>query len=356
MRCKPVNNRVCPNPQCPLHGHLGKGNIVRHGFVTLRRGRRRRYRCAVCTRTFCSTIGTPYHRLQCSRSTFDEVAAMSVEGISKSAIARLKGLSWNTVARWIERAARAARRFNTFMTQGYELKELQADEIRTFLQHKDQPVWVFSAIEVSSRLWPSTVVGRRSYRNTRRLIRNAAHSGRFTRQPFIATDGFQYYGAVIHRLLGPACIYGQVMKTWRNNRVIKVERHLLIGSDKQLDDALSQSEDSSKLNTAFIERLNLTIRQGSAYLSRRSPCHARCPERLDDHLELLRCYYNFVRPHRGLKFGQEMRTPAMQAGLASRRLTFREIFTSVAAILLFVLIVLEHHRRFDRLKSCRKAA
>jgi hypothetical protein len=30
------------------------------------------------------------------------------------------------------------------------------------------------------------------------------------------------------------------------------------------------SEDSSKLNTSFVERLNLTIRQGSAYLFRRT--------------------------------------------------------------------------------------
>ena len=80
------------------------------------------------------------------------------------------------------------------------------------------------------------------------------------------------------------------------------------------------------MNTSFIERLNLTIRQGSAYLRRRSPCHARAKETLEDHLELLRCYYNFVRPHRALKFGQETRTPAMQAGLTTRRLTLREIF------------------------------
>ena len=47
---------------------------------------------------------------------------------------------------------------------------------------------------------------------------------------------------------------------------------------------------------------------------------------LDEHLELLRCYYNFVRPHGALKFGREIRTPAMQAGLTTRRLTFRDIF------------------------------
>ena len=281
---------------------------------------------------------------------------MSVEGVSKSSIACIKGLSWSTVARWIERAAAAARRFNTSMTQGYQLKELQADEIRTFLQSKDQAIWIFAAVEVRSRLWPAAVIGRRSYRNTRRLIRDVAHSARFNGPPFITTDGFQYYGAVIHRLFGPACLHGQVTKTWRNNRVIQVDSRLLIGSAEQLDEALLRSEDSSRLNTSFIERLNLTIRQGSAYLSRRSPCHARFHEHLEDHVELLRCYYNFVRSHRGLKFGQKMRTRAMQAGLVKRRLSFREIFTSAAAILLFVLIVFEHHRRSDRVKSCGKAA
>ena len=36
--------------------------------------------------------------------------------------------------------------------------------------------------------------------------------------------------------------------------------------------------------------------------------------------------YNFVRPHRALKFGGVVRTPAMQAGLTTRRLTLRETF------------------------------
>jgi hypothetical protein len=109
---------------------------------------------------------------------------------------------------------------------------------------------------------------------------------------------------------------------------VKVERRALLGAALRFEEALTNSEDSSTLNTSFIERLNLTIRQGSAYLRRRSPCHARSKERLEGHLELMRCYYNFVRPHRALKFGRETRTPAMQAGLTTRRLTFREIFSA----------------------------
>ncbi len=149
-----------------------------------------------------------------------------------------------------------------------------------------------------------------------------------TEFPLITTDGYKHYKGVIQRTLGVNCVYGQVMKTWRKDRITKVERTLVIGSDWRLRDALLNSEDSTKLNTSFIERLNLTVRQGSAYLGRRTACHSRSEELLDDHLELRRCHYNFIRLHRALKFGSEMRTPAMQAGLARRRLSFRDIFLS----------------------------
>ena len=107
-----------------------------------------------------------------------------------------------------------------------------------------------------------------------------------------------------------------------------------MGASWRFEEVLNNSEDSSTLNTSFIERMNLTIRQGSAYLSRRTLSHARSEEKLEEHLELLRCHYNFVRLHSALKFGRETRTPAMQAGLATRRLTFREVFVCLPPSLL----------------------
>lgn len=100
-----------------------------------------------------------------------------------------------------------------------------------------------------------------------------------------------------------------------------------------MDEALMASEASSTINTSFIERLNLTVRQGSAYLRRKTLCHARSDVHLSNHLELQRCHYNFIRPHRALKFGAVTRTPAMQAGIVSRPMTFRKVFTSVASLL-----------------------
>jgi IS1 family transposase len=331
----------CPNRECLLAGKAGFGNIIGHGFYKTKWGRRCRYRCSTCGKTFCSNTGTPYHRLQHRRVTFDEVATLSVEGLNKSAIARVKRITWNTVDRWLQRAADSCRRFNDQKIDGIAILELQADEIRTIIHDKKQPIWIFAAIEVWSRLWPSTVVGRRSYRNTLTLFRDISNRSNLEHVPLIATDGFAFYVKVICRVFGPACLYDQVIKTRRNNRITKVERRAVIGAAWRFEKALNDSEDSSKLNTSFIERLNLTIRQGAAYLFRRTICHARWKERLEDHLELFRCYYNFIRPHRALKFGPEIRTPAMQAGLVSKRLSFREIFVAVPERILFEIFFID---------------
>jgi IS1 family transposase len=156
------------------------------------------------------------------------------------------------------------------------------------------------------------VIGKRSYRNTLNLFRDLSKRMNPEVVPLITTDGFQFYEKVIGRIFGPACVYGQVIKTRRNDRVIRVERKALIGAGR-LKEALRDSEDSETLNTSFVERLNLTLRQGSAYLGRRTLGQARWKQCLDDHLELLRCHYNFVRPHRALKFGREVRTPVLSS-------------------------------------------
>ena len=63
-----------------------------------------------------------------------------------------------------------------------------------------------------SRLWPSTVTGRRSYRNTLALLRDIANRMEFERLPLIVTDGFDFYEKVVRRVFGPAVLYGQVLK------------------------------------------------------------------------------------------------------------------------------------------------
>jgi len=225
------------------------------------------------------------------------------------------------------------------MLRDFNILELQADELCTFIGSKSRTIWLFATIEVWSRLWASSVLGRRSSRNTTAVINDVLLRGRPVGSPLTATDGFEYYVGALARFFGSACVYGQVLKTRRNDRVVRVERRLKIGTANRLKDALRESEDSETLNTSFVERLNLTIRQGSVYLRRRSPCHARGADQLRRHVELLRCYYNFIRRHRALKFGRETRTPAMQAGLVSAPMHWSDIFTAPAPLGVFLVAV-----------------
>jgi len=105
----------------------------------------------------------------------------------------VKGLAWNSVDRWLEKAAVACRQFNNRTIIQLDIPELQADEIRTIVIRKDQTVWVFATLDVWSRVWPSTVVGRRSYRNTRVLLRDGVRRMVPNTVPLIVTDGFEFY-------------------------------------------------------------------------------------------------------------------------------------------------------------------
>ena len=141
--------------------------------------------------TVSTNTGTAYSGLRCTRREFEQVASLRVEGVSLSATARATGHSRNTVARWLERASTAATRFNDRTLRGFDLIELQADELCTFVGHKNTTVWLFATIEVSSRLWAGNVLGRRSDHNARAVINDVVRRGQVVGCPLIATDGFE---------------------------------------------------------------------------------------------------------------------------------------------------------------------
>ena len=333
-----IDGMACAKRGCDNRGKLSL-NIVGHGSFPTKWGRRWRYRCTVCGGTVSTNTGTAYSGRRCARREFDQVASLRVEGVSMSATARVTGHARHTIARWLERASTAAKRFNQRMLRDFEIIALQADERCTFIGNKSSATWWCAAIEVCSRLWAGSVLGRRSSRNATAVLNDVILRGRVVGFPLIATEGFEYDVGVSERLFGSAGVYGHVLKTRRNDRVVRVERRRRIGTAGRLKAALWESEDSETLHTSFVERLTLTIRQGSAYLRRRSPGHARGADQLHGHVDLLRCHYNFIRPHRALKCGRETRTPAMQAGLVNAPMNWSDIFTAPAALYAFHVAV-----------------
>ena len=323
-----IDGMACAKRGCDNRGKRGR-TIVGHGSFPTKWSRRWRYRCTVCGGTGSTHTGTAYSGLRCARRECDQVASLRVEGVSISATARVTGHARNPLARWLARASTAAKRFNQRMLRDCAIIELQADARCTFIGNKSRATWLCAAIEGCSRLWAGSVLGRRASRNATAVLNDVILRGRVVGFPLIATDGFESYVGVIEHLFGSACVSGHVLKTRRNDRVGRVERRR----------RMWESEDSETLHTSFVERLTLTIRQGSAYVRRRSPCHARGADQLHGHVDLVRGSYNAIRPHRALTCGRETRTPAMQAGWVNAPMNWSDIFTAPAALYAFHVAV-----------------
>src|SRR5215470_12246391 len=74
-----------------------------------------------------------------------------------------------------------------------------------------------------------------------------------------------------------------------------------LGTEADLKVCLQGMGFSGRLNTAFIERVNLTVRHGVAALARRTWATAQQSAHLLAHLEWWRAYYHCVRPHASLR-------------------------------------------------------
>ena len=134
--------------------------------------------------------------------------------------------------------------------------------------------------------------------------------------------------------------YGQVKKSYLRHKLMQVAHVMRLGTQADLKIALQKIGFSGRLNAAFIERVNLTVRHGVAALARRTWATAKPAPHLLAHLKWWRAYYHCVRPHVSLRValvqprergGKLMaqrnlqRTPAMAAGRTNRRWTAREV-------------------------------
>jgi hypothetical protein len=137
-------------------------------------------------------------------------------------------------------------------------------------------------------------------------------------------------------------IYGQMEKCYRRRKLVRVTPVMRLGTEADLKHALQRMGFSGRLNTAFIERVNLTVRHGVAALARRTWATSQQAPQLLASLEWWRAYYHFVRPHEALRVrllqprergGKRLaqryrhRTPAMAAGRTTRRWTAREVLS-----------------------------
>jgi len=89
--------------------------------------------------------------------------------------------------------------------------------------------------------------------------------------------------------------------------------------------------DDVDIDMVYIERYNLTLRQGISRLVRKSLCFSKCKEMLDNHLDVYQCYNNLIRVNSALTIKTEkgekntVRTPCIAEGVTDHIWTWEEL-------------------------------
>jgi hypothetical protein len=93
---------------------------------------------------------------------------------------------------------------------------------------------------------------------------------------------------------GPQLLYAQVVKTVRRRRLVRVSHRVAFGTLEAVQQVLPAC--GWQINTSFVERLNLTIRQHVAAVGRRVTTLCKSEDGLRQHLAVYHAYYNFCCP------------------------------------------------------------
>jgi transposase-like protein/IS1 family transposase len=350
---------ACPNRKClysgitdaHVHALVGDGT---HGHAE----RIQTFRCQACHTTFSARLDTPLYRLKTASKQVAMVLTALAEGLDASAAERVFGYRQATITTWLTRAGEHAQTLHERSFCHLWLPHLQLDELRTRLRSYQHVLWLWLAIDPLTKIVPVLHLGPRTQNVAHRVIHSLRQLLAPGCLPLFTSDGLNLYFYAITAHFGQwleviqrgrhvrqwqvaaELIYGQVKKNYRRRKLLRVTPVMRLGTQAALEDALQGLALSGRLNTAFIERVNLTVRHGVAALARRTWATAQQAPQLLAHLEWWRAYYHFVRPHASLRVAlvqprerggklvaqrYRQRTPAMAAGRTNRRWTAREL-------------------------------
>ena len=92
----------------------------------------------------------------------------------------------------------------------------------------------------------------------------------------------------------PQLLYAQVVKTVRRRRLVAVKHHVVFGTIEAVNQVLSPL--GWQIQTAFVERLNLSLRHHVTAIGRRVTTLCKGEAGLRQELAVYQVYYNFCLP------------------------------------------------------------
>ncbi len=329
----------------------------------------------MCDTYFLETYGTLFYGKPRPAERIVHAVAALAEGLGIRAVARVFAVDPNTVLAWLREAADQLDAFSRYFLRNVQVNHLQLDELFALLskgkarqgreaeasEHLQRsPHWIWAAMDPVSKLLLALDVGERTLAMAQRLVHRVVQVLAPGCLPLFITDGFKEYATALlthwghwvplprQRASGPApkprwlprpeLLYAQVVKTYRRRRLVRMRPRAVFGTLAQVMHVLAPR--GWHINTAFIERVNLTIRHHVAAVGRRVMTVAKSAGGLRYQVHFYHAYYNLCLPHASLRVplahplptngnGAVKRwqpcTPAIAAGLTDRVWSLRDV-------------------------------
>jgi len=331
--------------------------------------------CTACHSYFQETHGTPLHGKRVAPEKLVWAVGALAEGLGIRAVARVFEVDPNTVLHWLVEVADHAAAFTQYFLHDVRVTQVQLDELFALLSAvkagevseavaiarlSRSPHWVWAAVDPVTKLLLTVDVGDRTLAMAQRVVHQVVQVLAPDCVPLFLTDGFKEYATALlthygqwvqlarQRAQGPApqprwmplpgLLYAQVVKTVRRRRLVRVQHRVVFGTLAAVQQVLAAC--GWQINTAFVERINLSLRQHVAAIGRRVSTLCKGEDGLRQQLGLYHVYYNFCLPHASLRHPLlqpepthgtgsakrwQPRTPAMAAGLTDHIWTLREV-------------------------------
>jgi IS1 family transposase len=200
------------------------------------------------------------------------------------------------------------------------------------------PHWVWGALDPVTKLLLTLDVGDRTLAMAQRVVHQVVQVLAPGCVPLFLTDGFKEYTTALlthygqwvqpprRQAQGPApkprwlplpqLLYAQVVKTVRRRRLVDVKHRVVFGTLEAVKHVLAPL--GWPINTAFVERLNLSLRQHVAAIGRRVSTLCKGEDGLRQQLALYHMYYNFCLPHASLRVPLPQLLPTNGTGSATQ--------------------------------------
>jgi IS1 family transposase len=331
--------------------------------------------CTAYKGYFQETHGTLFHGKRVASDLLVWTVGALAEGLGIRAVAGVFAVDPNTALSWLVEAADHLKAFSQYFLHNVRVTQIQLDELYALLSAvkngevseaealkrlSRSPHWVWVASDPVTKVLLAIDVGARTLAMAQGFVPQVVQVLAPDGVPLFLTDGdkdympalLTHFGSWVERprqrAQGPApkphwmplpsLRYAQGIKVTRRRRLVRVSHRVVFGTLAVIEQVLAAH--GWQINTACIERVNLTIRQHVAAVGRRVMTLCQGEDGLRHQLALSQTYDNFCVPHASLRQPLPQReptqgngsakrwrprTPALAAGLTDHVWTLREV-------------------------------